>query len=365
MSSNWKNNLSVSIFGESHGPAIGCVLDGLPSGIAIDEPALMHDMQRRSAFNNRFATPRKEKDVPQILSGLYNGYTTGTPVCAVIGNTDTKSGDYAKTMNLARPGHADYTGFIRYGGFQDHRGGGHFSGRLTAPLVFAGAVAKQVLRALEPACRIGSRIVSIADVTDTAEIAWQDYESLHFSDPKFPMVTEACIPQAQEAIVAAMKEHDSTGGVIECFITGLPAGIGDPMFGSVESVLSSLMFSVPAVKGIEFGLGFPIARLRGSEANDSFVMNDTKVETLTNNNGGINGGITNGMPIVFRCAVKPTPSIGMVQQTVNMAEGTNTELLIEGRHDPCIAARAFVVIEAAAALGMLDLVLGRKRTCLS
>lgn len=352
----WGDNIQVALFGESHGPEIGCVIDGLPSGIELNMTRLRRQMARRSAIDNRFATPRKEADAFEIVSGFFNKKTTGTPLCAVIKNTSTRSHDYDPYR--VRPGHADYAAYKRYGGFQDYRGGGHFSGRLTAPLVFAGAVCREVLQTLCPDMTFGSRILSIEGVQDREITDWHAYSTLEFSDPRFPMLTKEITETAQEAVRQAMREDDSVGGVIEAWILGVPAGIGDPIFGAVESRLASLLFSIPAIKGVEFGAGFRITALRGSSANDVFRIEDGAVYTESNNNGGINGGITNGMPVVFRCAVKPTSSIAKEQRTINMQTMQNDTLAVDGRHDPCIASRAYVVIEAAAAICMLDLLLG-------
>ncbi|MBC3797852.1 chorismate synthase [Acetobacterium tundrae] len=356
MGSTWGNKLKLSIFGESHGEGIGAVIDGLPAGIDIDLIRVQHELNRRAARGNPLATPRKEGDQIEILSGVFNGKTTGAPLAGLIRNENTRSGDYSKTKDLMRPGHADYASSIRYKGFQDYRGGGHFSGRLTAPLVFAGAIAKEVLRALEPEIGIGSRIVAIGGVKDDAIAYWKEYQELikGFKNPAFPLYTPALEEAMKQEIIAAMEEHDSVGGIVEGFVTGLKPGIGNPFFESIESRLSSLLFSIPAVKGVTFGDGFEISAKRGSQVNDSLRISDHKIETVTNNNGGINGGISNGMPIVFRVAVKPTPSIGKEQQTINLAEKKEALLKIEGRHDPCIVIRAFPVVEAATAICLAD-----------
>ncbi|MGI6108833.1 MAG: chorismate synthase [Eubacteriaceae bacterium] len=354
------NVLKLSVFGESHGAGIGAVIDGFPSGIRIDDDYVAEQMKRRSASGNPLATPRKEPDLVEVLSGVFNGFSEGTPICGLIRNTSTRSGDYSELAVKPRPGHADYTAGIRYGGFQDYRGGGHFSGRLTAPLVFAGALARLALKQLYPGVQIGSRIVSAAGVHDPSVI--DDYETLTFENPAFPVADSDCGEAMRAEIIEAMREKDSAGGVIEGYVTGLPAGLGDPMFGSVESRLASMLFSVPAVKGVEFGIGFAFADLRGSEANDPFYMENGKVKTKSNNNGGINGGITNGMPVVYRCAVKPTPSVAVEQDTVNLKTGTDEKLVIHGRHDPCIIVRACPVIEAVTAFVLLDMLL-ESRVC--
>lgn len=356
MSGVWGNNIKVSIFGESHGNAIGIVIDGLPSGKEIDMDKVMEEMARRAPGKSKLSTARNEKDAPEILSGFFEGKTTGTPLCGIIRNGDTRSKDYGKLKDLMRPGHADYTGKIRYSGFNDYRGGGHFSGRITAPLVFAGAICKQVLD--DYGITIGAHVKKIKDIEDKSF----DYTNitkeqlLELNKAELPLIDTAKEQEMRNTIINAKSEGDSVGGVIECAITGVKAGIGDPFFDSVESKLSHLLFSVPAVKGVEFGLGFDITNLYGSEANDSFYYEGNEVKTSTNNNGGILGGITNGMPIVLKTAIKPTPSISKKQKTINVKTKTNEELVIEGRHDPCIVQRAVPVIEAVCAIGILDLI---------
>ncbi len=354
MSSIWGNKVEISIFGESHGGAIGAVINGLPSGIDLDLDQIAFEMKRRSAKGNRLATPRKEDDEIEIVSGFFEGKTTGTPLTGIIRNQNTRSKDYARTKDLMRPGHADFSGWQRYDGFQDYRGGGHFSGRLTAPLVFAGAVCKAALAQRYPEIRIGSRILSIGSAEDVKGLQAEVYEGMTFENPLFPVYTASMEEEMKAVVLEAVKAHDSVGGVIEGFVTGMPAGIGDPMFDSIESHLSSLIFSIPAVKGLEFGLGFDITKLKGSEANDPFYMNEGRVRTKSNNNGGINGGISNGMPIVFRAAFKPTASIALPQETIDMRTMTDAEIKIEGRHDPCIVMRACPVVEAVTAICLLD-----------
>ena len=357
MSSSIGQTLKLSLFGESHGGAIGVVLDGLPSGFALDLEEIGREMGRRAPGQDNLSTTRKEADIPQIVSGFFHGRTTGTPLCALIANTDTRSGDYGNLKIAMRPGHADYTAQMRYGGFQDFRGGGHFSGRITAPLVFAGAVCKQMLE--KRGIVIGAHIAAIHGVED----ALFDPVNLNAGQLKeltylpFPALDKAQGEKMRTEILAAKYEADSVGGVVECGIVGLPAGLGDPFFDSVESVLSHLLFSVPAVKGVEFGLGFGITRLRGSQSNDSYCYDGDTVKTRTNHNGGLLGGITSGMPIVFRAAVKPTSSIGKPQQTVNLETGQEETLVVKGRHDPCVVQRAVPVLEAAAAIGLCDLLL--------
>ncbi len=322
--------IAYTIFGESHGPAIGVVMTGLPSGLELNMEAVAAEMARRAPGRDATSTPRKEADKVRILSGMFEGKTTGTPLCAVIPNTDTRSKDYSKLKDLPRPGHADYTAAVRYGGFGDYRGGGHFSGRLTAPLVFAGAVAKQILA--QQNIEVASRIDLLGGVANpTAE-------------------------QIDAIILAAKADADSVGGAVRCVVTGVPAGFGAPDLGeNAEGIFAKHLFAVPGVKGIEFGAGFGFASMRGSQANDPFAMDGDTVRTLTNHAGGINGGITNGMPLVFRVAMRPTPSIGRQQQTVSLSNGTNEILTIEGRHDPCIVKRALPVIEAAAALAVCEI----------
>ena len=322
--------IQYTIFGESHGPAIGVVITGLPYGLVLDLEAVAEEMARRAPGQDKLSTSRKEQDAVEILSGMFEGKTTGTPLCGVIYNTDTRSKDYSKLKDLPRPSHADYTASVRYGGCNDYRGGGHFSGRLTAPLVFAGAVAKQLL------AKQGIVIESAIDM---------------LGGVKNPT------PQQVESIILEAKANqDSVGGAIRCSVNGVPAGFGAPDLGeNAEGIFAKHLFAVPGVKGVEFGAGFEFAAMRGSEANDPFCMDGDTVKTLTNHAGGINGGITNGMPLTFRVAMRPTPSIAKQQQTVSLSAKTPEALVIEGRHDPCIVKRALPVIEAAAALAVCEL----------
>lgn len=356
MSGVWGNKIKYSIFGESHGKAIGITIDGLQSGIEIDLDEVNKEMRRRAPGRNKLSTARAEKDEFEILSGIFNGKTTGTPICAIIRNSDKHSKDYEKTKNLMRPGHADYTGFVKYDGFNDYRGGGHFSGRLTAPIVFAGAIAKQVLAKRN--ILVGSHIKSIGNIEEEyfnpIDIKEDTLKTL--KNKEFATIDDSKGKLMQEEILKAKEDMNSVGGIIECAILNLPSGIGSPFFGSVESVLSSLLFSVPAVKGVEFGAGFNISKMRGNEANDEFYMDGENIKTYTNNNGGILGGITSGMPVIFRTAFKPTPSIAKEQRTINIETRENTTIKIEGRHDPCIVQRAIPVIEAVAAMGILELI---------
>lgn len=355
MYNSFGNLLRITLFGESHGTGIGVVIDGLPAGLAIDWEAVAFQMARRAPGRDALSTSRKEADLPVIQSGYFDGHTTGTPLCAVISNTNTRSGDYEP--NILRPSHADYTGSVRYGGFGDYRGGGHFSGRITAPLVFAGAVCRQWLE--KEGIAIGAHIAQIETVTDRrfdpCGLTGGQLDAL--TRMPFPVLDADAGARMQEAILAAKKEADSVGGIIECGITGLAPGLGTPFFGSVESRLSAMLFSIPAVKGVAFGEGFGFAALRGSEANDSFCLDGDAIRTRTNHNAGLNGGITNGMPVVFTVAVKPTPSIGQPQKTVDIAAGAEVEARIHGRHDPCIVQRAVPVVESAAAVVLAELVL--------
>ena len=355
--SSWGQQIKLSVFGESHGPAIGVVLDGLPAGERISREELSAQMLRRAPGRDKTATPRSEKDEPRILSGMLGDKTTGTPLCAVIENTNTRSGDYGNLLTVPRPGHGDFTGFVRYGGHNDIRGGGHFSGRLTAPLVFAGAVCRQILAA-RGIC-IGAHIASVGPVQDSRFVPEEIPEELlrRLSQSSFALIDPAVEAPMRSLIEECRLSQDSVGGVVECAVTGMPAGVGSPMFDGVENRLASLLFGIPAVKGVEFGEGFGAAAMRGSEHNDAFCMKEGKVATVTNRHGGILGGITSGMPIVFRVAVKPTPSISRPQQSVDLTTGEETTLSIHGRHDPCIVPRAVPVVEACAAIALLDLLL--------
>ncbi len=356
MSSTYGENLKLSIFGQSHGAAIGVVLDGIPAGLPVDEEALQAFLNRRAPGQNDYSTPRKEEDRPEFLSGVLNGFTCGAPIAAMIRNHNTRSGDYANLKDCPRPGHADYTAQMKYHGFQDCAGGGHFSGRLTAPLCVAGGLCRQWLEAR--GIRVGAHIAAIAGVSDLPF----DPLSPQLDDVRadFPVLDAAAGEAMRAAISQARMELDSVGGIIECAVTGLPAGLGEPMFGGVESRIAQIVYGIPAVKGVEFGIGFDAARLRGSQNNDPYRMEDGRVVTASNNCGGILGGITNGMPLLFRAAVKPTPSIAREQQSISIQRGENQPLSIKGRHDPCIVPRAVPVVEAAAAIALLDLLLDGK-----
>ncbi len=345
--------MRYSIFGESHGPAVGVVLEGVPPGLELDLDAVRFDLSRRAPGKSPLSTARNEADQPQILSGVFEGRTTGAPLCAVIENTDTRSADYAKTRDLARPGHADYPAHVRYQGFNDYRGGGHFSGRLTAPLVFAGGVAKQIL-AQRGVC-VGAHISTVYGVNDEA---LEDWESLRACAAKdFPVLNDEKGAEMRDAILEAKNDQDSVGGAIECGVFGLPAGLGEPDFGrNAEGIFAQHLFAVPAVKGVSFGAGAAFALMRGSEANDPlYVDGDGSVKAEQNCAGGINGGITNGMPLVFEVTLRPTPSIARRQFTVDLAKGENAVLELTGRHDPCVVHRAVPAIEAAAALAACEL----------
>ncbi|MGH4050248.1 MAG: chorismate synthase [Clostridium sp.] len=356
MSGQWGKKVKYSIFGESHGRGIGITIDGLPPGIQLDMDFINGEMQRRAPGRDEFSTKRKEADKVEILSGYFNGYTTGTPLCAVIFNENQNSKDYDKLKDLARPGHADFTGKVKYQGFNDYRGGGHFSGRITAPLVFAGAVAKQIL--FDKGIVVGSHILSIGNVFDSyydgVKLKVQMLADVLRKD--FPVLDDLKGIEMKKSIIKAKEEIDSVGGIIEATILNVPCGLGEPFFDSLESNLAQLLFSVPAVKGVEFGMGFEITKLKGSVANDVPYIDNLNVLTKTNNNGGINGGISNGMPIVFRVAMKPTPSIAKPQNTIDMATGIDSEVSVTGRHDPCIVLRALPVIEACAAMSILDFI---------
>lgn len=354
-------NIKMSIYGESHGKAIGVVLDGLPPGLALDEEAISQEMARRAPGQSALTTARKEKDAVEIQSGFFNGYTTGTPLCVRIANSDQHSKDYSILKDKMRPGHGDYAGYVRYQGYNDYRGGGHFSARLTAPLVFAGAVAKQALA--QYGITVGAHILRIHDITEPGFNPLGESEAtLKAIDAKsFPVINDNIGEQMQNCILTAKGVLNSVGGVIELMAINLPAGLGAPYFDSVESRLSQILFSVPAVKGIEFGEGFGFAQLTGAEANDQMHYEEGKVRCYTNHNGGITGGLTNGMPLVFRVAMKPTPSISREQKTVSLAEQSDTTLTVVGRHDPCIVQRAVPVIEAVTAWTLWDLLIEAKK----
>ncbi len=360
MKNTFGNAVSLTIFGESHGAAVGAVLDGLAAGLPVEQEYIALRMERRRARGDGLSTSRIEPDEVNFLSGVMNGHTTGTAIALTIANTNTRSGDYAKTADLLRPGHADYTAYAKYEGWQDARGGGHFSGRITAAAVAAGSLCERVLA--ERGIRVYTHIARVAGIEDAplssaAGLVCPEPQPGHFAllDPG----REAAM---QAAIRAAGAEGDSVGGVLETMVTGLPAGVGEPWFDSVESELAHIAFAIPAVKGIEFGSGFAFADMKGSEANDAFRLQGGQIVTATNHNGGVNGGITNGMPLVFRTALKPTPSIYKTQQTVDYINKKEAELNIQGRHDPCIVARAAVVQNSLTAFALLDLLTQRYGT---
>jgi chorismate synthase len=355
MSSFWKSNITLSVFGESHGAGIGVVIDNLPAGERIDTEEIRFFMSRRAPGQGSTSTPRKEEDLPNIVSGVHNGYTTGTPLTAFISNTDTHSKDYNNISKLVRPGHADYTGAMRYNGFNDVRGGGHFSGRLTAPLVFAGSVTGQILN--RRGIYTGAHIEQIHGIKDRRfdPLGVSREEIINLWHKKFPVLNDKKRELMIEDINKAREAGDSLGGVIECIITNVPAGIGSPVFEGLENSIAQLVFGIPAIKGIEFGAGFGVAKMLGSQNNDEFYVDDRGyVVTRTNNHGGILGGISSGMPIIFRAAVKPTPSISKPQKTVDIKNMTEAELEIRGRHDPCIVPRAVPVVESAANIAVLS-----------
>lgn len=355
MSSTYGERIKISVFGESHGNGIGVVVDGLPAGVKIDMDKVLVQMARRAPGKDRTATPRLEKDFPNVLSGMLDDTLTGAPLCAVIENTNTRSGDYSNLLSCPRPGHSDYAAFVKYNGANDIKGGGHFSGRITAPIVFAGAVCRQLLE--QKGIKIAAHIASIGSVEDErfnpVEIEDELIERLNLSS--FALIDGSTEEKMRDEVEKARTSLDSVGGTIECAVTGIGAGFGAPMFDGVEGVIAKAVFGVPAIKGIEFGKGFELSKMRGSQSNDPFRYKDGRVVTETNNMGGILGGITNGMPIIFRAAVKPTPSIAQKQKTVDLQKKENAELEVHGRHDPCIVPRAVPVIEAVTAIAVINM----------
>jgi chorismate synthase len=351
------NNIRLSVFGESHSQAIGCVIDGLPAGIELDFDSINKEMARRAPGKDKASTPRKEADAPNVISGVLDGRTTGAPLAVIIENTNTKSGDYKNLEFVPRPSHSDYPAFVKFGGNNDIRGGGHFSARLTAPIVFAGAIAKQILA--EKGIKIGAHIKKIGSVCDEGF----DYNNISagllssLNSKSFSVIDESAEEKMRAEIEKYRLEGNSVGGEIECAAIGLPVGIGGNIFDTVEGKISSFVFGVPAVKGIQFGLGFGFAEQNGAAVNDGYEIRDGRVCLLSNNNGGVLGGMTSGAPIVFSVAMKPTPSIATPQKSVNLKTMQNEELVVNGRHDPCVAVRAVPVIEAAAALAILDLII--------
>ena len=354
--STYGDKIKLTVFGESHGEGIGAVLENVPSGYTIDMDKVLVQMARRAPGKDRTATTRLEKDFPNVKSGILNGVTTGAPIACFIENTNTRSGDYSNLLTKPRPGHADYTAYVKYNGKNDIRGGGHFSGRLTAPIVFAGAVVRQVLE--QKGIKIAAHIASIGNVRDERfnPVDIPDELIQRLNTEAFALIDKEKENAMRDEVEKARLDLDSIGGVVECAIKGMPVGIGGPLFDGIEGKISSAVFGIPAVKGVEFGSGFECAKTRGSENNDSFIIEDGKVKTVTNNCGGILGGISDGMPIIFRAAFKPTPSIAKEQNTVDLSTGENTTLSIKGRHDPCIVPRAVSVVEAVAALAIFDMI---------
>lgn len=358
MKSTYGDAIKLTVFGESHGEMIGFVLDGLCAGIPLDLEYMNAQLDLRKP-KGKISTQRKESDTPHIISGYFNGYTTGTPLCILFENSNTRSKDYSKTKDVMRPSHADYTAQVKYNGYQDYRGGGHFSGRLTTCLVAAGAICKQILKS--KGIEIGTHIRNMNDIYDEAFHENElDKQIELLNQSYFPVLNEEVKTKMESYIETCAKELDSCGGVLESMVIGMPAGIGEPMFHSIESVVSQLLFSVPALKGVEFGLGFDFANHKGSEVNDAFYYDENNdVKTKTNNNGGINGGISNGMPIVIKSVIKPTPSIYKKQDSINVETHENVTLQIEGRHDPAIIHRARVVVDSMIAIGLVDLFVQR------
>ncbi len=351
MKNTFGSSITVTLFGESHGEAIGCVLDGIAPGIEVDEDFIVSQMEKRKGINS-ISTPRREADRVRILSGVFEGKTTGTPIAIMIENTSQHSADYSLTKDLARPGHADFTAECKYHGYQDYRGGGHFSGRITAPLVAAGAICLKALSL--KGIEIGTHIASLGGIKDRAFDNLKEDIAL-LKEREMPTLCEKAGEEMISLIEKTRDEGDSVGGVLTTAVTGFPAGVGEPWFDSLESLLSHILFSVPGVKGVEFGSGFGFAQMKGSEANDAFAVCGGRVQTKTNNNGGINGGISNGMPLIFSCAVKPTPSIFKKQETIDFKKNENAEIEIKGRHDPAIIHRARVVVDSVTAIALCDM----------
>ena len=358
MSSTYGENLKLSIFGQSHGPAIGMTLDGIPAGLPVDIEKLQKFLNRRAPGQNDWSTTRREEDRPEFLGGILDGYTCGAPIAAVIHNKNTRPNDYENLKDCPRPGHADYTANVKYGGFQDAAGSGHFSGRLTAPLCIAGGLCKQWLE--EMGIYIHARINCIGGEADAEINPMQPQVEKISAD--FPVIDPEAGKRMRDAIAKAHNNQDSIGGIVECFVLNLPAGIGEPIFGGIESKIASIVYGIPAVKGIQFGAGFSNAYYPGSDLNDAYYLENGSIRTTTNYCGGILGGISNGMPVIFSVAFKPTPSISKPQQTVSLSKGELTVLEIKGRHDPCIVPRAVPVVEAAAAIAIYDLILGNTQT---
>ncbi len=355
MSSTYGDKLKLSIFGQSHGPAIGMCLDGIPAGLPVDLEKLQLFLNRRAPGSNAFSTARKEADKPEFISGIVGSFTCGAPIAATIQNQNTRSGDYEELKDCPRPGHADYPAQVKYKGFQDVAGGGHFSGRLTAPLCVAGGLCKQWLE--NNGIQIGAHILNLAGIADEPDsLDWVNPD-LSKINADFPVINLDAGKKMQQAIAQAKAKGDSVGGIIECIVQGLPAGLGEPMFGGIESKLAQIIYGIPAVKGLDFGSGFCGSYLMGSQNNDAYTIQNGKVVTTTNNAGGILGGISNGMPLVFSVAIKPTPSIARTQSSISISQMTEQKLKVQGRHDPCIVPRAVPVVEAAVAVAVMDLYL--------
>lgn len=357
MSSTYGESLKLSIFGQSHGQAIGMTLDGIPAGLPVDFERLQKFLNRRAPGNHDYSTPRREEDRPEFLAGILEGYTCGAPIAAIIHNKNLRSSDYAALKDCPRPGHADLTAQIKYGGYQDAAGGGHFSGRLTAPLCIAGGLCKQWLESM--GIQIGAHLSAIANVIDEPDMLDPTAPDLSKIGIDFPVVNQSAGVRMREEIIRARRNGDSVGGIIRCFVTGVPAGIGEPMFGGLESRIAQIVYGIPAVKGLEFGSGFSAANMLGSENNDTFIIDNETIKTATNHSGGILGGITNGMPLVFQVAIKPTPSISCQQKSVSISCLEERSVQVQGRHDPCIAPRAVPVVEAAAAIAIYDAILSK------
>ena len=362
MGANFGKNYRISLFGESHGTALGVNIDGVPAGTELDLEFISQEMKRRAPGRSKLTTPRVEKDEFEILSGFFDGRTTGTPLAMIVRNRDQRSKDYSELRRKPRPGHADWSGFNRYDGFNDIRGSGHFSGRITTSIVFAGAIAKQILKS--QGILIGAHIKSLYDIEERdfveSDITQENIDKLH--GMILPTLEDGIAQKMENAIMKAREEENSLGGIVEVMITGVKPGIGDPFFESIESEISRMIFSVPAVKGIEFGAGFGIAKMTGYEANDEMYFDENgNIKSYTNNNGGIVGGISTGMPISFKVAIKPTPSISKAQKTVNLETKKSDILEVKGRHDPVIVPRAIVVLECATAIVILDRLLEAKK----
>ncbi len=360
MGSLFDGRLKISIFGQSHSEAIGVIIDGLPAGLTINEEKLQKFMERRAPGRNKMSTQRHEADKPVFLSGVIDGKTCGAPLCAVIYNSDARSKDYSEIADKPRPGHADYTAHIKYGGFQDVRGGGHFSGRLTAPLCIAGGIILGFL--CDEGITVGAHVASVHNVRDESfdavNVTAEQLENL--ATKEIAVIDENTAPKIEQVIENARISLDSVGGTIECAAVGLPVGLGDPMFDGMENRIARLVFGIPAIKGIEFGAGFRAAEMFGSENNDPFYFDGDQIKTRTNNHGGILGGITSGMPLIFRCAVKPTPSIMREQDTISLSQMSDAKLTINGRHDPCITLRALPCVISATAIAIYDALLEKR-----